>query len=148
MQYIPPLKISSKGCKHSANAFCFVHGEFIKTRARKHSVQASIRMCESYKAYFGVLFGDQDKSWAPYFVCDYFIKILKSKKRKLPDAFEGISYSFLFLSGKVHFVLLLFSMIQRGNESNQVYCTVPRIWREPNNHSSDCNFCLVDPSKR
>ena len=25
---------------------------------------------------------------------------------------------------------------------------VPRIWREPTNHSSDCYFCLIDPSKR
>ena len=25
--------------------------------------------------------------------------------------------------------------------------TVPRIWQEPTNHSSDCYFCLVDPSK-
>ena len=25
---------------------------------------------------------------------------------------------------------------------------IPRIWREPCNHHSDCYFCMVDPSKR
>ena len=25
---------------------------------------------------------------------------------------------------------------------------IPRIWREPSNHHSDCYFCMVDPSKR
>ena len=41
------------GCKHSANAFCFACEQFIETRARKQSAQASITMCEAYKAYFG-----------------------------------------------------------------------------------------------
>ena len=58
------LKMASKSCKHFANAFCFVCGQFIKTRARKLSVQSSIRMCEAYKAYFGVPVGDYDKLWA------------------------------------------------------------------------------------
>ncbi len=25
---------------------------------------------------------------------------------------------------------------------------IPRIWREPTDHSTDCFFCMVDPSKR
>ncbi len=25
---------------------------------------------------------------------------------------------------------------------------LPRIWREPTDHSTDCFFCMVDPSKR
>ena len=25
---------------------------------------------------------------------------------------------------------------------------IPRIWREPTNHTNDCYFCMVDPSKR
>ena len=25
---------------------------------------------------------------------------------------------------------------------------IPRIWREPTNHTNDCYFCIVDPSKR
>ena len=25
---------------------------------------------------------------------------------------------------------------------------IPRVWREPSNHLTDCYFCMVDPSKR
>ena len=25
---------------------------------------------------------------------------------------------------------------------------IPRIWREPTNHTNDCYFCMVDPSTR
>ena len=25
--------------------------------------------------------------------------------------------------------------------------TISRIWREPTNHTNDCYFCMVDPSK-
>ena len=25
---------------------------------------------------------------------------------------------------------------------------IPRIWREPTNHTNDCYFCIIDPSKR
>ena len=43
----------------------------IKTRARKYSVKACRKMCEAYKAYFGMPVGDQDKFWAPHFICEY-----------------------------------------------------------------------------
>src|SRR6218665_1269566 len=52
----------SRGCLHPADAFCYVCGQFIKTRARKYSVKACGKMCEAYKAYFGKPVGDQDKS--------------------------------------------------------------------------------------
>ena len=61
----------SGGCKHSPHAFCFICGEFIKTRARKHSVLASAKMCEAYNSYFRMPVGDQDRTWAPHFACDY-----------------------------------------------------------------------------
>ena len=25
---------------------------------------------------------------------------------------------------------------------------IPRIWREPTDHTNNCYFCMVDPSKR
>ena len=25
---------------------------------------------------------------------------------------------------------------------------IPKIWHEPTNHTNDCYFCMVDPSKR
>ena len=58
--------MSKRGsCKHSPDTFCFICGEFIKTRARKHSVLASAKMCEAYNSYFIMPAGDQDRTWAP-----------------------------------------------------------------------------------
>ncbi|XP_076342775.1 uncharacterized protein LOC143243358 [Tachypleus tridentatus] len=33
-------------------------------------------------------------------------------------------------------------------EKRAMKLTVPRIWCEPTDHSSNCYFCMVDPSKR
>ena len=72
--------MSSRGrCKHSADSFCFICGQIIKTRAKKHFVLASVKMCEAYKAYFGMPVGGQDKSWAPHFSCDYCKMTLEGK---------------------------------------------------------------------
>jgi hypothetical protein len=71
--------MASRGCLHPADSFCYVCGQFIKIRAKKYSVEASRIMCEAYKAYFGVPVGDQDKSWAPHFACEYCKKTLEGK---------------------------------------------------------------------
>ena len=68
--------MSKRGsCKHSPDAICFICGEFIKTRARKHSVLASAKMCEAYNAYFSM----HDRTWAPNFACGYCKKTLEGK---------------------------------------------------------------------
>ncbi|XP_076818916.1 uncharacterized protein LOC143464805 [Clavelina lepadiformis] len=102
-------------CKHSADAFCFICGQFIKTRAKKHSVLASVKMCEAYNAYFGMPVGDQDKPWAPHFSCDYCKKTLEGWYR---------------------------------GEKRAMKFALPRVWREPTNHTDDCYFCMVNPSRR
>ncbi|XP_045133910.1 uncharacterized protein LOC123517658 [Portunus trituberculatus] len=33
-------------------------------------------------------------------------------------------------------------------ENRAMRFAIPRIWREPTDHSSNCFFCMVDPSKR
>ena len=72
--------MSKRGsCKHSPDAFCFICGKFIKTRARKHFVLASAKMCEAYNSYFSMPVGDQDRTWAPHFACDYCKKTLEGK---------------------------------------------------------------------
>ena len=128
-----------------ANEICFVCGKFIKVRATKYFVQASIRICEAYKAYFGMPVGDHEKSWGPHFVCNTCKKTLRDK-RKLPDALKEFHIAFYFEKKKVHSVLLLFRLVPRGKRT--IKFAVPRIWREPTNHSSDCYFCSVDPVKR
>ncbi|XP_061413747.1 uncharacterized protein LOC133346224 [Lethenteron reissneri] len=69
--------MASRGCKHPADAFCFVCGQSIKTRAKKYSVEASAKMCEAYKAYLGMPVGDQDKPWAPHFTCEQYKQTLE-----------------------------------------------------------------------
>ncbi|XP_051552787.1 uncharacterized protein LOC127440312 [Myxocyprinus asiaticus] len=107
--------MASRGCKHPADAFCYVCGQFIKTRAKKYSVEASAKMCEAYKAYFGMPVGDQDKPWAPHFTCEHCKKTLEGWYR---------------------------------GEKRAMKFAIPRIWQEPTDHSSNCYFCMVDPSKR
>jgi len=72
--------MTSRGCKYSANAFCYICGEFIKERAKKYQVKTSVKMCEAYHAYFGMSVGDQEKTWAPHFSCERCKTTLESKK--------------------------------------------------------------------
>ncbi|XP_076306192.1 uncharacterized protein LOC143222906 isoform X1 [Tachypleus tridentatus] len=107
--------MASRSCKHSRDAFCYVCGQFINTSAKKYSVTASAKMCEAYKAYFGMAVGDPDKPWAPHFTCEH-------RKKTLEGWYRGKKRSMKF--------------------------AIPRIWREPTDHSSNCYFCMVDPPKR
>ena len=77
--------MASKGCLHPADAFCYVCGQFIKTRVRKYSVKACRKMCEAYKAYLGMPVEDQEKSWAPHFTYESNIerKLLKVREQLL-----------------------------------------------------------------
>ncbi|XP_076329709.1 uncharacterized protein LOC143235436 [Tachypleus tridentatus] len=68
--------MASQNCKHSPDAFCYVCGQFIKTRAKKYSVTFA-KMCETCKAYFGMPVRDQDKPWAPHFTCKHCKKTLE-----------------------------------------------------------------------
>jgi len=107
--------MATRGCKHPADSFCYVCGEFIKSRAKKYSVSASLKMCSAYKAYFGMHAGDQDKTWAPHFACELCRRTLEGWFR---------------------------------DEKRSMKFAIPRIWREPTDHISNCFFCMVDPSKR
>ena len=108
-------EMASRSCKHSADSFCYICGEFIKMQAKKYSIGTSVKMCEAYKAYFGVQVEDQDKPWAPHYSCE------NCKKRTLEGWFQG--------------------------ERRPMKFAIPRIWREPTDHSTNCYFCMADPSK-
>ena len=71
--------MASRGYLHPADTFCYVWAQFIKTRARKYSLKAFRKMCQAYKAYFGMPVEDQGKSWAPHFTCKYCKKTLGGK---------------------------------------------------------------------
>ena len=80
----------SKDCKHFANAFCFVCGQFVKTRARKHSVQVSIGMYEAYKAYLACQSGIKISHGHLAF-SDYCKETLEGTKRKVFNAFSNLT---------------------------------------------------------
>ncbi|XP_076373123.1 uncharacterized protein LOC143257936 [Tachypleus tridentatus] len=107
--------MASKSCKHSPDAFCYVCGQFIKTKAKTYSVTASAKMCEAYKAYFDMPVGDQDKPWAPYFTCEHCTRTLEGWYR---------------------------------GETRAMKFAIPRIWREPIDHSRNCYFYMLSSSKR
>ncbi len=44
--------MASRGCNHFPDAFCYICGQFIKTRAKKFSVTASAKMVKN--SYFGI----------------------------------------------------------------------------------------------
>ena len=107
--------MTARGCKYSADSFCYVCGRFFAKRAKKHCLSNCICAAEAYLHYFGMPVGDQDKRWAPHVICDYCRRTL-----------EG------WLRG----------------EKRAMRFAIPRIWREPSNHYTDCYFCMVDPTKR
>ncbi|XP_076337624.1 uncharacterized protein LOC143239890 [Tachypleus tridentatus] len=87
--------MASRSCKHSPDTFCYVCGQFIKTRAKMYSVTAYAKMCEAYKAYFGMPVGHQDKLWVPHFTCEHCKKTLEGwyrgeKKRAMKFAIPRI----------------------------------------------------------
>ena len=65
-------------CKHGPDQFCYICGEFI-TKTRKRSISSVLKL--NYFAYFGVKLGDQDKKWAPHFVCQVCDASLSKWKR-------------------------------------------------------------------
>src|SRR6218665_1950977 len=71
--------MAPRGCLHPVDVFCYVCGQFIKTRTRKYSVKACRKMCEAYQTFFGMPVGDQDKSWALHFTCEYCKKTLEGE---------------------------------------------------------------------
>lgn len=58
-----------------------------------------------------------------------------------------INVSINFFIRRYFSFLIFFSGWYRG-EKRAMKFAVPRVWREPTDHSSNCFFCMVDPSKR
>ncbi len=53
-------------CKLDPDFFCYICGEFLTSKQRLNITEF---VKTTYKAYFGIQLGDQDKSWAPHKVC-------------------------------------------------------------------------------
>ena len=50
----------------------------------------------------------------------------------------------------IYLIYIILLCLQAGTEGEKraMKFAIPRIWREPTDHSSNCYFCLVNPSKR
>ena len=53
-------------CVNPPNSFCYVCGE-LTFKSQRREFNPLIKKC--YQLYFGCKVGDQDKHWAPHFIC-------------------------------------------------------------------------------
>lgn len=77
--------MSTRGCKNSANSFCYICGEFV---IKKHQRNITDFVKKVYLAYFGTRLGDQDKSWAPHKVCYVCVEDLRKWSKKEKKTFK------------------------------------------------------------
>ena len=52
---------------------------YVENLSKPEQGNTSAKMCEAYNSYFSMPVGDQDRTWAPHFACDYCKKILEGK---------------------------------------------------------------------
>ena len=69
--------MSFRGCRYSADIFCYVCDEIFAKKAKKQCLSKCIRATKAYHAYFGMPVGDQDKRWAPHVICEYCHRTLE-----------------------------------------------------------------------
>lgn len=77
--------MSTRGCKNSANSFCYICGEFV---IKKHQRNITDFVKKVYLAYFGTRLDDQDKSWAPHKVCYVCVEDLRKWSKKEKKTFK------------------------------------------------------------
>ena len=83
--YFSDFIMNRRKCKNDPNRFCYICGKV--TLPGQHSrITKFVKSC--YHAYFGIRFGDQDKSFAPHTCCKTCVETLrrwsKGKMKSLP----------------------------------------------------------------
>lgn len=77
--------MASRGCKRSADSFCYICGELMVER-QKRNITTFVR--QVYLAYFGIRVGNQNKTWAPHFVCQTCVEGLRRWSKGQQHAFR------------------------------------------------------------
>ena len=77
--------MASRDCKKSADCFCYICGELAVER-QKLNITTIVR--QVYCAYFGVKIGDQEKTWAPHYVCQTCVEGLRRWLKGEQEAFR------------------------------------------------------------
>ena len=68
---------SRRSCKLSPDLFCYVCGYYVGPKMVKRQIKMDTKYSTAYAAYFGMAMGDQDKEWAPHFICGTCRSILE-----------------------------------------------------------------------
>lgn len=79
---------SSTTCRFSPDQFCYVCGIFLTRSAEKRLIDLNDLASQSYKAYFGINIINQDKPWAPHYMCD------KCRRNLTGNSFYYIFFQF------------------------------------------------------
>ena len=87
--------MTARGCKYSADSFCYVCGEFFAKRTTKHCLNNCIRAGDACLAYFGMPVGDQEKRWAPHVICDYCRCTLRGLVNRRKKSYQFCSRLYL-----------------------------------------------------
>lgn len=117
---------SSTACRFSPDQFCYVCGIFLTRSAEKRLIDLNDLASKSYKAYFGINIINQDKPWAPHYMCD------KCRRNLTGNSFY---YIFFFnLKPAINFTGWF------AGENRTVSLTMPKLWFQTV-HSDSCYFC-------
>ena len=67
------MSTQRRQCRNNPNVLCYICGEYVMAKYRFNVRDFTKRACNTY---FGMKFGDQDKSWAPHKVCKHCTETL------------------------------------------------------------------------
>lgn len=131
------MSSSRRCCVNHPDVFCYVCGEYMLKENRKNITD--FVKC-AYLGYFGVKLGDQDKTWAPHFVCKTCTEHLrqwttgqrKSLKFGVPMVWrEPVNHI-----DDCYFCIVNVSGINRKNRHKWTYPDLPSA-RRPVPHSEE-----------
>lgn len=131
---------SRRSCVNHPDVFCYVCGEYTFKENRKPVTDFVKR---AYNAYFSVKLGDQDKLWAPHFVCKTCTEHLRQwtngKRRSLKFGIPMV-----WREQKNHFDDCYFCMVNVNgiNRNNRGKWTYPDLEsaRRPIPHSDELSI--------
>ena len=61
--------MSCRECKNSQNCFCYVCGFYISGKHTTYKIVKGTKYWTTYRLYFEMDIGDQNKPWAPHVIC-------------------------------------------------------------------------------
>ena len=115
-------------CCNDSDKFCYICEKYI---LKGHKKSITDFVCKVYFAYFGVKFGDQDKSWAPHVVCKTCIEHIQMWANGKTKSFR-FGVPMIWREPKNHFDDCYFCMVdlKKFNRHKK------KSWKYPNLESA------------